>query len=196
MPTLPRSATSHRSKQGPEANTYDIEKSDVERPRHFATAAVSLRQAWQEMPELMEISSQILVEEVPEGLNIQLVDEDGRSMFPEGSKYPYERTRTILRTMAPVIARLPNRIVISGHTTSDRAEERPGYGRWELSADRANAVRRMLEEFGVSEGRFAEVSGKADSDPLFPEDTYLAANRRISILLLHEAPPLPQDHQP
>ncbi|MCB1481026.1 MAG: flagellar motor protein MotB [Rhodobiaceae bacterium] len=185
-----------RSKQGPEANTHEIEKSDVEKPRQFATAAVSLRQAWQEMPELMEISSQILVEEVPDGLNIQLVDEDGRSMFPEGSKYPYERTRAILRAMAPVIAKLPNRVVITGHTSSDRTEERPGYGRWELSADRANAIRRMLEEFGVNDDRFAEVSGKADSDPLFPEDSFLAANRRISILLLHEAPPLPQNHRP
>ncbi|MCB1472833.1 MAG: flagellar motor protein MotB [Rhodobiaceae bacterium] len=185
-----------RSKQGPEANTHEIEKTDVEKPRQFATAAVSLRQAWQEMPELMEISSQLLVEEVPDGLNIQLVDEDGRSMFPDGSKYPYERTRMIMRAMAPVIAKLPNRIVITGHTSSDRSEERPGYGRWDLSADRANAVRRMLTEFGVPEDRFAEVAGKADTEPLFPEDTFLAANRRISILLLHEAPPLPINHEP
>ena len=185
-----------RSKQGPEANTHEIEKTDVEKPRQFATAAVSLRQAWQEMPELMEISSQLLVEEVPDGLNIQLVDEDGRSMFPDGSKYPYERTRMIMRAMAPVIAKLPNRIVITGHTSSDRSEERPGYGRWDLSADRANAVRRMLTEFGVPEDRFAEVAGKADTEPLFPEDTFLAANRRISILLLHEPPPLPINHEP
>ncbi len=185
----------HRQ-QGAEANTHEIQSSEVEKPRQFATAAASLRQAWQEMPELMEISSQIIVEEVPEGLNIQLVDEDGRSMFPDGSKYPYERTRMIIRAMAPIIAKLPNRMVISGHTSSDRGEERPGYGRWELSADRANAVRRMLAEFGVAENRFAEVAGKADTDPLFPEDTFLAANRRISILLLHEAPPLPSDHQP
>jgi chemotaxis protein MotB len=184
-----------RRKQGPEANTHEIEKTNVERPRQFATAAVSLRQAWQEMPELMEISSQILVEEVPEGLNIQLVDEDGRSMFDEGSHHPHERTRLILRQMAPVLSRLPNRVVITGHTSSEGMEERPGYGLWELSADRANSVRRILSEFGVPRTQFAEVAGKADTEPLFPEDTFLAANRRISILLMHEAPPLPIDHK-
>lgn len=181
--------------QGPEANTHEIEKTNVERPRQFSTASVSLRQAWQEMPELMQISSQILVEEVPEGLNIQLVDEDGRSMFDQGSHHPHERTRLILRQMAPILARLPNRVVITGHTSSEALEERPTYGLWELSADRANSIRRILGEFGVPRQQIAEVSGKADTEPLFPEDTFLAANRRISILLLHEQPPLPIDHK-
>lgn len=185
-----------RTKQGPEANTHDIEKTDVERPRQFATAATSLRQAWQEMPEIMEISEQILVEEVPDGLNIQLVDQDGRSMFPEGSKYPFERTRLILARMAPVLRELPNRIAITGHTSSDRSDERPGYGHWELSADRANIVRAILAENGVPGDRFASVTGKADTEPLFPEDTFLSANRRISILLLAEAPPIPPNHAP
>ena len=182
-----------RTKQGPEANTHDIEKTDVEKPRQFATAAASLRQAWQEMPEIMEISAQILVEEVPEGLNIQLLDEDGRSMFPDGSKYPYERTRIILQKMAPVLRDLPNRIEVTGHTSSDKSDEQPGYSHWELSADRANAIRRILNESGVPGDRFASVVGKADTEPLFPEDSFLAANRRISILLLKEAPPLPAE---
>ncbi|MEO1199208.1 MAG: flagellar motor protein MotB [Pseudomonadota bacterium] len=186
----------NRSRQGPEANTHDIAKTDVERPRQFATAAASLRQAWQEMPEIMEISSQILVEETPEGLNIQLIDEDGRSMFPEGSKYPYERTRIILQRMVPVLRDLPNRLAITGHTTSDTSDEQPGYGHWELSADRANAVRAILQNAGVPRDRFASVTGKADTEPLFPEDSFLAANRRISILLLREAPPLPPESRP
>lgn len=183
----------NRTKQGPEANTHDIEKTDVEKPRQFAAAAASLRQAWQEMPEIMEISAQILVEEVTEGLNIQLLDEDGRSMFPDGSKYPYERTRIILQKMAPVLRDLPNRIEVTGHTSSDKSDEQPGYSHWELSADRANAIRRILNESGVPGDRFASVVGKADTEPLFPEDSFLAANRRISILLLKEAPPLPAE---
>ncbi len=186
----------NRSKQGPEANTHDIAKTDVERPRQFATAAASLRQAWQEMPEIMEISSQILVEEVPEGLNIQLIDEDGRSMFPQGSKYPYERTRIILQQMVPVLRELPNRLAITGHTSSDRSDEQPGYSHWDLSADRANAVRGILNTAGLPNDRFASVTGKADTEPLFPEDSFLAANRRISILLLREAPPLPPESRP
>ncbi|WP_436639159.1 OmpA/MotB family protein [Microbaculum sp. FT89] len=184
-----------RRKQGPEANTHDIDKTDIERPRQFATAAASLRQAWQEMPEIMEISDQILVEETPEGLNIQLVDQEGRSMFPPSQPYPYERTRLILTKIANVLRELPNQIEITGHTSADRSEEQPGRTNWDLSVQRANSVRSILAEYGVPNGRFDAVIGKAETDPLFPEDAFLAANRRISILLRAEEPPLPADHR-
>ncbi|MGE0232243.1 MAG: flagellar motor protein MotB [Flavobacteriaceae bacterium] len=186
----------HRVKQGPELNTHDIEKAEEERPREFTAAAESLRQAWQEMPEILQLSDQILVEEDEEALNIQIVDQDGRSMFPEGSKYPFERTRAIIGKIGPVLRDLPNRIEIVGHTSSDRSDEKPGYSHWELSADRANMVRTILQEFGVPQDRFAGVTGKADTQPMFPEDSFLAANRRITIRLLREAPPLPTTHQP
>ncbi len=185
-----------RSKQGPEANTHDLEKADIERPRQFATAAASIRQAWQEMPEITEFSSNLIVEENDEGLNIMLVDQDGRSMFPEGSKYPYELTRQLLAKMAPVLMEMPNRIRITGHTMSGQVSGNPGYTNWELSADRANAARQILSEYGVPGDRFYSVVGKADSDPMFPNDPFLAANRRISILLMAEAPPLPLDYRP
>lgn len=185
-----------RRLQGPEANTHDIDKTDIEKPRQFATAAASLRQAWQEMPEILEISDQILIEEVPEGLNIQIVDQEGRSMFPPGAPYPYERTRLLLTKVAEVLRNLPNRITITGHTSSDRSEEPAGQTNWDLSVDRANSVRSIIAEYGVPNDQFAGVIGKADTEPLFPEDTFLAANRRIEILLLAEAPPLPADYRP
>ena len=109
-----------RRKQGPEANTHDIEKTDIERPRQFAVAAASLRQAWRELPEIHEISDNLIVEETPEGLHIQLVDQEGRSMFPSGSPEPFARTKTILAKMAPVLKALPNRISITGHTDASR----------------------------------------------------------------------------
>lgn len=185
-----------RRKQGPEANTHDVEKANIERPRQFATAAASIRQAWQEMPEITELSSNLIVEENDEGLNIMLVDQDGRSMFPEGSKYPYELTRRLLAKMAPVLMEMPNRIRITGHTMSGQVSGNPGYTNWELSADRANAARQILSEYGVDNDRFYSVVGKSDTDPLFPNDPFLAANRRISILLMAEAPPLPVDYRP
>ncbi|GGF04772.1 OmpA family protein [Stappia taiwanensis] len=186
----------NRRKQGPEANTHDVKEADIEHPRQFATAAASLRQAWQELPDITEISSNILLEETEEGLNITLVDQDGRSMFPEGSKYPYEITRRLLAKMAPVVARMPNRIQITGHTTSGRTSVNPGYTAWELSADRANAARQILAEYGIPSDRFFGVVGKADTEPLFPNDPFLAANRRIGILLMAEDPPLPLGHNP
>ncbi|MEI2384934.1 flagellar motor protein MotB [Breoghania sp. JC706] len=185
-----------RSKQGPEANTHDVEKANIERPRQFATAAASIRQAWQEMPEITEFQSNLIIEENEEGLNIMLVDQDGRSMFPEGSKYPYETTRKLLAKMAPVLMEMPNRIKITGHTMSGSGSKGAGYTNWELSADRANAARQILSEYGVKDDRFFAVVGKADTDPLFPHDPYLAANRRISILLMNESPPLPVDYKP
>jgi chemotaxis protein MotB len=67
---------------------------------------------------------------------------------------------------------------------------------WELSADRANAVRQILEQEGVPASRIAMVAGRADTEPLFPDDPYIAANRRVTITLLSEAPPLPAGFKP
>lgn len=183
-------------KQGPEANTHDIEKTDVERPRQFAVAAASLRQAWHEMPEIAELSNNILVEETPEGLHIQLVDQEGRSMFPPGATAPYQRTRRLLAKMAPVLKGLPNRIQVTGHTDASRLYERPGYSLWDLSADRAKSARRILAENGIPHDRFYSIMGRADTEPLFPDDPFLASNRRISILIMAEAPPYPIGNKP
>lgn len=185
-----------RRKQGPEANTHDIEETQVERPRHFAVAAASLRQAWREMPEINELSDNIMVEETPEGLHIQLVDQDARSMFRKGSAEPYERTRRLLEKMAPVLKNLPNRIKITGHSGAARLYSRPGYTLWDLSADRAKRTRQILAEAGLPHDRFHSVVGRADTEPLFPEDPFLASNRRISILVMAEAPPLPVGAKP
>ncbi len=182
-----------KEKQGPEANTHDIAATDVEKPRHFALAAASLRQSWQEMPEIAESSDNILMEETPEGLAIQLVDQEGRSMFPEGSKFPYERTRYLISRLGPVLRKMPNKVQISGHTTANRLTGKAGYSNWELSSDRANAIRAILAESGVSSEQVHSVVGKADSDPLFPNDAYLAANSRVTILLMPDHAPLPTE---
>src|SRR5262245_30146097 len=141
----------------------------------FALASASLRQALNEMPEILEISKHIMIEETKHGLDIQIVDQDGRSMFPEGSKEPYERTRRLVQRLATQFKTMPYRMQIVGHTAATRVPRRPGYGPWDLSADRANIVRRILEEEGVPENRFFMVAGKADSQPLFPDDPYIAS---------------------
>ncbi|WP_164255898.1 OmpA/MotB family protein, partial [Stenotrophomonas maltophilia] len=83
---------------------------------------------------------------------------------------------------------LSNRITVTGHTSSLRVLGRPGYGPWDLTSARANAVRMILEENGLPSDRIYAVTGKADTEPMFPDDPYLAANRRISILIMKEAP--------
>ena len=164
--------------------------------RKFALATASLRQALQDMPELTEVSKHIMIEESKEGLNIEIVDQDGRSMFPEGGKEPYERTRRLVRKIAVPLKASPFRVTITGHTAAAKAPARIGYGPWDLSADRANAVRRILEGEGLPGANVAMVAGKADTQPLFPDDPYIAANRRVTITLLREAPPLPPGFTP
>jgi len=156
----------------------------------FASAAQSLRQSLQEMPELAELSKQILIDQTPEGLRIQLVDQDGRSMFKENSRDPNDRARILLRAVAKVINQLPNRITISGHTSASSAGKRAD-GDWALSAGRADASRQILRGAGVDEDRIYQVSGKANSEPLYADDPTLPGNRRISIVLLREKPVLP-----
>jgi chemotaxis protein MotB len=164
--------------------------------RSFALAAASLRQALQDLPEISEVSKHIMIEETKDGLNVEIVDQDGRSMFPDGSKDPYERTRRVLVKLAGPMKALPSRISITGHTSASKVPPRPDYGPWELSTDRAAVVRRILEAEGVPTANFYAVSGRADTQPLFPDDPFIAANRRITITLMREAPPIPMDFKP
>jgi chemotaxis protein MotB len=156
----------------------------------FQSAAESLRQAMQNMPELAELSKQILVDQTPEGLRIQLIDQEGRSMFDQGSAKPNDRARVLLRAVARVINQLPNRITISGHTSASADGGKPSSD-WQLSSARADSARQILQDAGVDADRIYQVSGKADSDPLFPDDPTLAGNRRIALVLLRDAPVLP-----
>jgi chemotaxis protein MotB len=164
--------------------------------REFALASASLRQALQDMPELTEISKHIMFEESKQGLNLEIVDQDGRSMFPDGSKVPYDRTRRLIEKLAAPLKATPLRLTIAGHTAAGFVPTRSDYGGFDLSADRANAVRQILEREGVPPAHFFAVSGKADTQPLFPDDPTLSANRRVTITLMREDPPLPPDLKP
>jgi chemotaxis protein MotB len=162
----------------------------------FALAAASLRQALQDMPEITEISKHIVIDVTKEGLNVSLVDQDGRSMFPDRSTQPYDRTRRVLEAIAPTLRRMPNRLAVTGHTASPRPGARPDGSPWDLSAGRAIAVREILAGSGLPDDRFATVAGKADVEPFFPDNPYIAANRRVTITLLREAPPVPFGTKP
>ena len=116
------------------------------------------------MPEIAELSKHIMIEETKQGLNIEIVDQNGRSMFPEGSKEPYERTRRLVQRLAGPFKAMPFRISIAGHTAATKLPPQPGYGPWELSADRANAVRKILEEEGVPAAQFLH-GGRARRHP-------------------------------
>ena len=165
-------------------------------PQLFHSAAASIRQAWEALPEITEISDNLIVEATDEGLDIQIVDQRGRPMFQEGSKYPYEWMRAAIAAIAPTLERLPNQVRISGHTAAGAVYSDPAYTAWELSTDRANTVRSILGEFGLSDERIYAVVGRASSEPYFINDPYLAANERIRITVINEPSPIPLDMAP
>jgi len=117
-------------------------------------------------------------------------------MFADGSKEPYERTRKLIEKLAIPLKQTPLRVSIAGHTAAGFVPSRGDYGPFDLSADRANAVRHILEREGLPASHIYAVSGKADTQPLFPDDPSLSANRRVTITLMREDPALPPDLKP
>ena len=152
----------------------------------FEQAAAALRQAIRSVPELAELQDSLVVEQTPQGLRIQLLDQEQVSMFGLGSTEPEEKTRKLLNLVAEAVKHLPNKLSISGHTDASPFNGDSGYSNWELSADRANAARRLLVEAGIEGSRVAQVQGRADTELLLPEDPTSPRNRRISIVLLRE----------
>ena len=166
-----------------------------EENRMFEQAEMSLRQAMQQLPDIAELSRNIIMNQTPEGLNIQLVDQDGQSMFQPGTSNLLPKTRMLLQQVAKIVDRLPNRIAITGHTDAAKFVGPNGLTNWELSADRANSARAVLAAQGLDSDRIFQVSGKAGAEPLLPDDPYASSNRRISILLMREAPVVPPGHK-
>lgn len=117
-------------------------------------------------------------------------------MFAEGAKQPLERTKRLIQRLAGPLRSTPLRVAIVGHTSAGFVPSRTNYDAFDLSADRANAVRQILEQEGLPTSHVFSVSGKADSQPLFPDDPTLAANRRVTITLMREDPPLPPNLKP
>lgn len=170
----------------------DWKKAMAERENQaFEQLEAQLRQAIQDMPELASLSDNLVVDITEDGMRIQVIDKDNRAMFKNGTSDLYGYARAMLQQIADRIDRVPNRIMITGHTDSQPAGGPAGYSNWELSSDRANAARRVLRAGGIPEDRFSAVRGKAATEPLLPDQPERAENRRISILLLREAPVVP-----
>ena len=108
-------------------------------------------------------------------------------MFPIGSFEMYDHTKLLIAEVSKVISQLHNNISIRGHTDSHKYSDGATYTNWELSADRANSSRREILSSGIPATRIANVIGKADKEPYNNDDLFDPSNRRISIVLLHEA---------
>jgi len=158
--------------------------------RALEAAAEALRQAIAGDPALAELARQVAIDVTPEGLRVQLLDAERSPMFASGSATPSERVRLLLAKVAPTLAAIGNPLTIVGHTDSAPFRSSAGITNWELSADRANAARRLLTEAGFPDQKIRSVTGVADREPLLPAEPRAAANRRIAILVqrAHPAP--------
>lgn len=148
------------------------------------SVAQSLQKKFQTRPEFSKYKDQVQVDVTEEGLRIQLIDKADRVSFPSGSSELTIDAKAILEEIAEDICSLPNKINIGGHTDSHVFPNEKGYTNWELSADRANAARRILESVCVKPQQIHRIIGYADTEPLVPEDPFAQANRRISITVL------------
>ena len=153
----------------------------------FERAAQQIRDAVRADPALADLARQLTIDITPEGLRVQVVDEDKRPMFATGSSALNERARALLLKVAPILMRLPEGVSITGHT--DGAPYKGGdRSNWDLSAERANATRRLLVDAGLPEARLRGVAGMADRDPFLPADKLAAVNRRVAITVLRDVP--------
>ncbi|MDE2368395.1 MAG: flagellar motor protein MotB [Burkholderiales bacterium] len=135
--------------------------------------------------KLAGMKSQIQLEMTPDGLRIQIVDQDGRPMFASGSASVQPNMRELLQTIGNVLTEVPNRLTLEGHTDAlPFGSTERGYSNWELSADRANASRRELIAGGLPEDQVLRVQGLAASNPYDRRDPTAPANRRISIVVM------------
>lgn len=140
-----------------------------------------------ENSKLSEVKDQIKLETTPEGLRVQIIDNQNMPMFKLASSETEPQIRLILRALAPVINKLPNKITINGHTDARPfPANRKGYSNWELSSDRANAARYELNQGGLAEEKVLRVTGLSDSIPYNPANPDDPMNRRISIIVMNK----------
>jgi len=160
----------------------EVAKRDAKK---LAALSAKIAAAISSNPKMAEFSSQIRLEITPDGLQIQIVDDQKRPMFDSGSAALKPYMRDILREIGTALLDVENKISLDGHTDrSAYGNAGKGYSNWELSADRANASRRELANAGMPEDKLARVVGMASSLLLDEADPLSPSNRRISILVM------------
>ncbi len=188
-PSSARALASGSTQGGAGGTTQSSANANSAQDGDFAHAAEAIRQSVQDNPDLANLTHQLILEQTPQGLRIQLVDQDGRPMFQQGSAEPMPYTKKLMAAVGAIIDTLPNRVSISGHTAGN--DSNATGSEWQMSSARADAARALLQAGGLASDSIYEVAGKAGSEPLLPEDPNGSANRRLSILLMKEAPPAP-----
>lgn len=166
----------------PEAAEAAAKEADEKR---LGALMAELKTAIDERESLAPFKDQILLDQTPEGVRIQIIDHERRPMFPLGSSVLESFSNNILKELANIVIKVPNHVSISGHTDV-RPYVKINYTNWELSADRANAARRALLSGGLPAEKIGRVVGLSSSVLLDPDVPESPINRRISIVVMNK----------
>ncbi len=153
-----------------------------------------IEEAIRQMNDLKALQNQIQITITPEGLRIELLETKDGTFFDSGSATLNKNGQELLEMLAGQLGGLPNRLSIEGHTDAAPYASRDGYGNWELSTDRANAARRVMQDSGLRSNQVSQVRGYADQKLRVPSDPLDPSNRRISLIVQYltvDAPPVP-----
>jgi chemotaxis protein MotB len=146
-----------------------------------------LLDAARQMPHFDKLKNQVEITAEQDGLRIELLEQPGGTFFELGSAEPTAALRDFLKAISPELGKLPNEISIEGHTDSVPYSDGSLYSNWELSTDRANAARRLMQNNGIASGQVAEVRGFADQLPRRPDHPDDPSNRRITLIVASSA---------
>jgi chemotaxis protein MotB len=152
----------------------------------FKELKLRMETAIERNPQLRQFKNQLLLDITSEGLRVQIVDDKNRPMFAIGRAELQPYARDILIEIGKTLNDVDNKVSLAGHTdATPYASGEKGYSNWELSADRANASRRVLLAGGMDERRVVRVVGMASAAPLDKDDPQNAMNRRISLIVMN-----------
>ena len=171
--------------RGSGSESLSIHKDDMDKLKD------KLEQAIKSAPALQKIKEHVVFTVTAEGLRVDMLEGEKSTFFESGSSVPTDFGKDLLQTLGQEIGKLPNRLTMEGHTDSRPYVGQAGYTNWELSADRANASRRWMQENGLRVDQVTQVRGYADQslrDPAHPED---ATNRRVTLIIQYQAPEPP-----
>ena len=183
-------ATTGISPEGPPSMKQAAATSSSDRDA-LERKAATLKAMLQRRPELAGMKDQVEIQMTREGLRIELIEKSDSLFFDSGSAALKAQTIQLLQAIAQELGSLQNLIVVEGHTDSRRYSTSAAYTNWELSADRANAARRVMEGV-LPDKRLSEVRGYADTRLRFPADPLDPRNRRVSIIVSNHDPEPPQ----
>ena len=171
-------STDNGSGQGGVGENIAIRKDDMSKLKE------KLETAMKQSPELQKLKDQVQMTVTGEGLRIELLESEVGTFFDSGSSHPSASGKEMLKMLAGELGTMQNRLLIEGHTDAQPfASSANGYSNWELSSDRANSARKLMQDSGLRSDQVAEVRGYADQHLRKPEDPTNASNRRVSIVV-------------